>query len=172
MLGAQGNLTAPLYVGLFGFLSTQGEVTGRAFAYYDWEPARRLVVQPYAGMEAATRDIPELGLGRGLTSAELGLRVRYRIAEPFAPYIVSAGPAARPTARSPPPVREPELHLLIGLAPLLRRLRAGRSLLWRADSSPRDSPLVLAAPARLTSGHAITAHRPRRLRPPSMRPRA
>jgi copper resistance protein B len=38
-------------------------------------------------MEAATRDVPALGLGHGLTSAELGLRVRYRIAEPFAPYV-------------------------------------------------------------------------------------
>ena len=87
VLGAQGNLTAPLYVGLFGFLSNQGEVTGRAFAYYDWEPAPRLVLQPYAGIEAAAPDVPALGLGRGLTSAELGLRVRYRIAEPFAPYV-------------------------------------------------------------------------------------
>jgi len=87
VLGAQGNLTEPLYVGLFGFLSTQGEVTGRAFAYYDWEPAPRLVLQPYLGAEAAARDIPALGLGHGLTSAELGLRVRYRIAEPFSPYI-------------------------------------------------------------------------------------
>ena len=87
VLGAQGNVTAPLYVGLFGFLSNRREVTARAFAYYDWEPAARLVVQPFAGLEAATRDIAELGLGRGLTSAELGLRVRYRIAEPFAPYI-------------------------------------------------------------------------------------
>ena len=39
------------------------------------------------GCEAATSDVPALGLGHGLTSAELGLRVRYRIAEPFAPYI-------------------------------------------------------------------------------------
>ncbi len=87
VLGAQGNLTAPFYVGLFGFLSNRREVTARAFAYYDWEAAPRLVVQPYAGMEAATRDVPALGLGHGLASAELGLRVRYRIAEPFAPYI-------------------------------------------------------------------------------------
>ena len=87
MLGVQGNVSAPLYVGAFGFLSTQGEVTGRAYAYYDWEPARRLVVQPYAGVEAAAQDVAALGLGRGVSSAELGLRVRYRIAEPFAPYM-------------------------------------------------------------------------------------
>ena len=87
VLGVQGNVTAPLYLSAFGFLSTQGEVSGRAYAYYDWEPARRLVLQPYAGVEAAAQDIAALGLGRGLTSAELGLRVRYRITEPFAPYV-------------------------------------------------------------------------------------
>lgn len=87
VLGAQGNITEPLYVGLFGFLSNRRELTARAFAYYDWELVPRVVVQPYAGVEAAARDIPALGLGHGLTSAELGLRVRYRIAEPFAPYV-------------------------------------------------------------------------------------
>ena len=86
-VGAQGNVTEPLYIGLFGFLSNRRELTARAFAYYDWEPAARVVVQPYAGLEAAARDIPELGLGHGFTSAELSLRVRYRIAEPFAPYV-------------------------------------------------------------------------------------
>lgn len=87
VLGVQGNLTAPLYVGAFGYLSTRGELTGRAYAWYDWEPARRLVLQSFAGTAAAAQDVPELGLGRGLTSAELGLRVRYRITEPFAPYV-------------------------------------------------------------------------------------
>ena len=86
-VGMQGNLTAPLYVGAFGFVSTRNDFIGRAFAYYDWEPVPRLVVQPYAGFEASSRDAPELGLGRGLSSAELSLRIRYRIAEPFAPYL-------------------------------------------------------------------------------------
>jgi len=87
VVGMQGNLTAPLYVGAFAFVSTRSDFVGRAYAYYDWEPAPRLVVQPYAGLEASSHDAPELGLGRGLGSAELGLRVRYRIAEPFAPYV-------------------------------------------------------------------------------------
>lgn len=87
VLGLQGNVSTPLYIGLFGFLSTEGEVTGRAYAYYDWEPAPRLVLQPFAGLSASAEDVPALGLGRGLNSAELGLRLRYRFAEPFAPYL-------------------------------------------------------------------------------------
>ncbi|MGE0179716.1 MAG: copper resistance protein B [Sphingomonas sp.] len=86
-LGLQGNLNEPLYVGAFGFLSTQGDLTGRAYAYYNWEPLPRLVLQPYAGMELAAHDIPALDLGRGPTSAELSLRIRYRISEPFSPYV-------------------------------------------------------------------------------------
>ena len=86
VLGMQGNVNSPLYIGLFGFLSTKSEVTGRAYAYYDWEPLPRVVLQPFAGLSASAEDIPALGLGHGLTSAELGLRLRYRIAEPFAPY--------------------------------------------------------------------------------------
>jgi copper resistance protein B len=87
VLGIQGNVSSPLYIGLFGFVSTEGEVTGRAYAYYDWEAAPRVVLQPFAGLSASAEDVPALGLGHGLNSAELGLRLRYRIAEPFAPYV-------------------------------------------------------------------------------------
>jgi copper resistance protein B len=87
VLGLQGNVTEPLYVGAFGYLSTRGEVTGSLYAYYDWEPVRNLVLQPYAGMDFAAEDIPALGLGRGATALELSARLRYRIAEPFAPYV-------------------------------------------------------------------------------------
>jgi len=87
VLGMQGNVTEPLYVGAFGYLSNKGEVTGNLYAYYDWEPVRNLVLQPYAGMDFAASDIPSLALGRGATALELSARLRYRIAEPFAPYV-------------------------------------------------------------------------------------
>lgn len=87
VVGAQGNVSDAAYLGLFGFVSTKNELTFRGFAYYDWEPQRNLIFQPYAAVEAASADIPALGLGRGPTELELGLRMRYRIAEPFAPYI-------------------------------------------------------------------------------------
>lgn len=86
-VGVQGNLTEPLYVGVFGFVSTRSELSFRAFAYYDWEPVPRLVLQPYVAAESAAEDVPALGVGRGPTELELGLRLRYRIAEPFAPYV-------------------------------------------------------------------------------------
>ncbi|HEV2816864.1 MAG TPA: copper resistance protein B [Allosphingosinicella sp.] len=100
VVGMQGNVTAPLYIGAFGYLSTKGEVTGSAYAYYDWEPVRNVVLQPYAGVDFAAADIPALGLGRGATALELSARLRYRVAEPFAPYVgISYGRLLGRTAR-------------------------------------------------------------------------
>jgi copper resistance protein B len=91
VVGLQGNVSEPLYLGAFGYLSTKGEVTGSAYAYYDWRlgaVARHdLILQPYAGMDFATADIPALGLGHGATALELSARLRYQIAKPFAPYV-------------------------------------------------------------------------------------
>jgi copper resistance protein B len=87
VVGMQGNVTEPLYIGAFFYLSTKSEVTGSLYAYYDWEPVRNLVFQPYAGIDLAASDMPVLGLGRGATALELSARLRYRIAEAFAPYV-------------------------------------------------------------------------------------
>src|SRR4051812_1529141 len=87
VVGMQGNVTEPLYIGAFGYLSTKGEITGSLYAYYDWEPVRNFIFQPYAGIDLAAADMPVLGLGRGATALELSARLRYRIAEAFAPYV-------------------------------------------------------------------------------------
>jgi copper resistance protein B len=87
VVGMQGNVTEPLYIGAFFYLSTKSEVTGSLYAYYDWEPVRNFIFQPYAGIDLAASDMPVLGLGRGATALELSARLRYRIAEAFAPYV-------------------------------------------------------------------------------------
>ena len=85
--GFQGNLNERLYVGTFGFLSTHGELIGRAFAWYDQPIGRRFVLQPAVETEIAPADIPALGIGRGPIFLEAGARLRWRIAEAFAPYV-------------------------------------------------------------------------------------
>ena len=87
VLGVQGNVTEPLYVGAFGFLSDEGEFTARLFAYYDLALGRGLVLQPATEIEVAGADVPELGIGSGPVYVEAGLRLRYRLAEAFAPYV-------------------------------------------------------------------------------------
>ncbi len=88
VLGVQGNLTEPLYVGAFGFLSHKGEFTGRLFGTYDLELVRdRLILQPAFETEIAAADVPELGIGAGPVYVEAGLRLRYRLQGGFAPYV-------------------------------------------------------------------------------------
>jgi copper resistance protein B len=86
-LGMQGNVSDPLYVGAFGFLSHRGELTGRAFAYYDQPLGRRFVLQPSVEGEIAAQDVAELAVGAGPIYVEAGLRLRYRVADGFSPYV-------------------------------------------------------------------------------------
>lgn len=48
---------------------------------------QRLILTPRFEMDAYSASIPEMGDGSGLSSAELGLRLRYEIRREFAPYI-------------------------------------------------------------------------------------
>ncbi|HWK36812.1 copper resistance protein B [Sphingomonas sp.] len=69
------------------FLSDKGDVTARIAAEYDQRLTRKLILQPAAELNFAARDVPELGIGSGLSTAELGLRLRYQFVPEFAPYV-------------------------------------------------------------------------------------
>ena len=55
--------------------------------YYDQRITQRLVLQPRAELNFAAQDVPENGIGSGLSDVELGLRLRYEIKREFAPYV-------------------------------------------------------------------------------------
>ena len=69
------------------FLSDKGDVTARIEGSYDQRITQRLILQPSAELNFALQDVREQGIGAGLSSAELGLRLRYEIAREFAPYL-------------------------------------------------------------------------------------
>ena len=69
------------------FISDEGEVTARIEAEYDLRITQRLIAQPRLELNVAGADIPELGLGSGITSTELGIRLRYEFKRELAPYI-------------------------------------------------------------------------------------
>jgi len=69
------------------FLSDKGDVTTRIEGSYDQRITQRLILQPSAELNFALQDVREQGIGAGLSSAELGLRLRYEIAREFAPYL-------------------------------------------------------------------------------------
>ncbi|HXG99581.1 MAG TPA: copper resistance protein B [Sphingomicrobium sp.] len=69
------------------FLSNKGEVSARLEGYYDQRITQRLILQPRAELNLAAQSSRDLGVGAGLSDAELGLRLRYDIRREFAPYV-------------------------------------------------------------------------------------
>jgi copper resistance protein B len=86
-IGVEG--LAPYWFDLEGtlFLSIEAELLGRFEASYDQRITQDLVLQPRAELDLAAQDVPENGVGAGLSEIELGLRLRYERDRAFAPYV-------------------------------------------------------------------------------------
>jgi len=86
-IGVEG--LAPYWFDVEGalFLSDRGDLLGRVEAWYDQRITQRLIAQPRVEVNVAAQDMPANGVGSGLSSAELGLRLRYEIRREFAPYV-------------------------------------------------------------------------------------
>ncbi len=69
------------------FVSNKGDVSARFEAEYDQRITQKLILQPRIEFDLNAQDMPELGIGSGLSRAEAGLRLRYEIKPEFAPYI-------------------------------------------------------------------------------------
>jgi len=87
VVGVEGLAPYWFEVEAHAFLSTRGELTARVEGYYDQRITQRLIAQPRAELNLSAQDVRETGLESGLTSAELGLRLRYEMAREFAPYV-------------------------------------------------------------------------------------
>lgn len=87
VLGVQG--LAPYWFEVDGamFLSHEGELTARFEAEYDLRITQPLILQPRVEIDLSAQDVPELGLGAGLSHAAAGIRLRYEIEPEFAPYV-------------------------------------------------------------------------------------
>lgn len=69
------------------FLSHRGDLTARLEAELNQRIAQSILIQPRAELNLAAQDVPELGLGAGIDSFEVGVRLRYEIIREIAPYI-------------------------------------------------------------------------------------
>ena len=87
VLGVQGLAPYWFEVDAAAFLSSKGDVTARVEAEYDLRLTQRLILQPRVEFDLAAQDVPELGIGSGLSTGELGARLRYEIRPEFAPYV-------------------------------------------------------------------------------------
>lgn len=89
VLGVQG--LAPYWFEVDGalFLSTKGDVSARFEVEYDQRITQQLILQPRAEIDFALQDVPEIGVGSGLSTAEVGLRLRYELFPRSGPAVVA-----------------------------------------------------------------------------------
>jgi copper resistance protein B len=87
VVGVQGLAPYWFEVDAAAFLSSRGELTARAQAEYDQRITNRWIVQPRAEVVLSAEDIPELRIGSGLSSLQIGARLRYEFRKEFAPYV-------------------------------------------------------------------------------------
>ncbi len=88
-LAAQIQTLTPYGVDLTGglYVSTLGEALARVEASTAWFVTRRLELRPRVELNFAAQSTPATLTGRGLSDAELGLRLLYDIQRSFAPYV-------------------------------------------------------------------------------------
>jgi copper resistance protein B len=87
VLGIQGLAPYMFELDAALFLSHRGDLTARIEVELDQRITQRLIVQPRAELNLAAQDVPQLDIGAGLDSVEIGVRLRYEIVREFAPYI-------------------------------------------------------------------------------------
>ena len=87
VVGVQGLAPYMFHVDSALFLSDRGDLTARIEGEYDQRITQKLILQPRIEAEFAAQDIPERGIGAGITKIEPGLRLRYEIEREFAPYV-------------------------------------------------------------------------------------
>ena len=87
VVGIQGLAPYWFEVDAAAFLSNKGELTARAEAEYDQRITQKWILQPRAEVTLSAQDIPELSIGSGLSSLQVGARLRYEIRKEFAPYV-------------------------------------------------------------------------------------
>jgi copper resistance protein B len=87
VLGLSGEPRRGLALESYGVVSQRGDIFGEFKAVYDHQLFDRLTVQPRFAFNLAAQDVPDQGIAAGLVGVEAGLRVRYEMTSPFAPYI-------------------------------------------------------------------------------------
>lgn len=89
VLGFQGLAPYWFEIDAAMFLSNKGDLSARFEAEYDQRITQRLILQPRVELDLAAQDVPEIGVGSGLSTAELGLRLRYEFFPTSSPAVIA-----------------------------------------------------------------------------------
>jgi copper resistance protein B len=89
VLGVQGLAPYWFEVDSALFVSNKGDVTGRIEAEYDLRLTQQLILQPLVEVDFALQSIAELGIGAGVSTAEIGARLRYELFPGSGPAVIA-----------------------------------------------------------------------------------
>lgn len=87
VVGIQGLAPYWFEVDTAMFISHEGDVSARIETEYELKLTQRLMLQPRAEFDFAFQEVAPLGIGSGLSTVELGARLRYEFKREFAPYV-------------------------------------------------------------------------------------
>ncbi|WP_430387049.1 copper resistance protein B [Blastomonas fulva] len=87
VVGIQGLVPYMFEVDAALFLSHRGDLTARLEAELDQRITQSILIQPRAELNLSAQDVSQLGIGAGIDSFEVGVRLRYEIVREIAPYI-------------------------------------------------------------------------------------
>ncbi|WP_442246973.1 copper resistance protein B [Stenotrophomonas riyadhensis] len=86
-IGVQGLAPMKFEVAATAYIGEAGQTAARLEAEYELLLTNRLILQPLVEANFFGKNDPRRGTGAGLSTAEIGLRLRYEFTRKFAPYI-------------------------------------------------------------------------------------
>ena len=86
-IGVVGTAPYKFDVEATAYLGQAGQTAARVDVEYETLLTNRLILQPRVEVNLFGRDDARRGVGSGLSTAEVGLRLRYEVTRRFAPYI-------------------------------------------------------------------------------------
>jgi copper resistance protein B len=85
--GIQGLAPQWFEVDLTGYVGSTGHTAARIEVEYEMLLTNRIVLQPLVELSLAGKDDPDRGIGAGLSTGEVGFRLRYEMRRELAPYV-------------------------------------------------------------------------------------
>jgi copper resistance protein B len=86
-IGVQGLAPQKFEISATAYVGERGQTAARLEAEYELLLTNRLILQPLVEIDLYGKDDPLRHVGAGLSTAEVGLRLRYEITRRFAPYV-------------------------------------------------------------------------------------
>lgn len=86
-IGVMGLAPQKFEVGATAYIGERGQTAARVEAEYELLLTNRLVLQPLVEASLYGKDDAMRGIGSGLSTIEVGFRLRYEVIREFAPYI-------------------------------------------------------------------------------------